>query len=209
MTTSAISNKVKMPVEADTNNSHRPEILDHRDNFKSAPKGSPYWYTAQLGIRMYNTLNSLEFKHILMGSDSIYGFHPKGQEPAPIIKPSLVSRSVYFKTPNSGEGKDFEKPTPITLPQGSSIISKPVNRGVLVSFRHDKLDSEIMGSETERGLQREVESLLNDVDPILISAMIKAIRDNQDSKHPLTLSIPSTGYAPRKPLSLLFVVRHS
>lgn len=151
--------------------------------------GAATAYCKKLAERVCGIINSVEFKTQL-GQDTYVKFHRTGDAPTAITVPSLTSRSVVVNMNDPYSTNTM--PTKMTAYAGSSIVSQPVDKAVLISMVHEKFDSECDGVITELTLRQESQQLLMQLDREIATKLIQALEseDSAGTKYFTKLSQP-------------------
>ncbi|ELM3723921.1 hypothetical protein RYR28_002718 [Edwardsiella piscicida] len=155
-----------------------------------------YHYLNIMAKRITDTLNCPEVKSQI-GENRFYSYHPAGSVPSVIIVPSLADRAVTFKV--RGNNGQFDKPAKTTHRAGTMIISEPVESGILFSWRHDKYDTETMGTVSELTLRQELETMLETIDQNMIASLVKYVEQTAPKASGIVKDYPAIKATSERP----------
>lgn len=134
-------------------------------------------YLSQLSTKLNGLFNSVAFKTQCGEHARYFKFHRKGDNPKTIQVPTLANRSVKL---NMQDKSQNSKPSIITHKQGSLVVSKPCNEGLLISTAIELYDSEVSGHITDLTLKQEVETIVENLNDTLNKELLGLIEESDD-----------------------------
>lgn len=136
--------------------------------------GASSEYLKRIAERLRNILNCVAFKEDVMGSESFWSFHRKGEVPPAIMVPTLASRSVSVNMKPDPYSNN-KMPTKLTVRQGETVVSKPSENALLISMALDRFDTEVDGSLSEAHYHKEAGAICEQLDSHLTASIVKEL----------------------------------
>lgn len=133
-------------------------------------------YLKRVAHRLDGHLNCVEFKECIMLDDDLWSFHRAGEAPAAIMVPALAERSssINMKDPYNNNSM----PAKLTIPQGQTIVSKPSENALQITMELDRFDTEVDGTVCEAHLQKEVQTIVTQLDYHVTASLVKELTNN-------------------------------
>ena len=152
----------------DANNLTTPKQVDHFD------------YAVSIGQQLFDIINS-DNQKVTYAVDEGIRFHTKENAATNITIPTLVDRSVHL---NLLDKNNNPKPVKAVSRQGSLIVSKPCEDGVLISLAHQVFEHETMGTVTALTAYQVVCSLVQQINNAIRSNIMEVIeKDTNKDKY--------------------------
>jgi hypothetical protein len=152
----------------DANNLTTPKHVDHFD------------YAVAIGQQLFDIFDSDTAKVMFAKYDNIR-FHTKENAATNITIPTLVDRSVHLNLLDKDKNL---KPVKAVSRQGSLIVSKPCEDGVLISLAHQVFEHETMGTVTALTVHQAICSIGEQINNAIRSNIMEVIeKDTNKGKY--------------------------
>lgn len=137
-------------------------------------------YAVSIGQQLFDIINS-DNQKITYAMEEGIRFHTKENAATNITIPTLVDRSVHL---NLLDKNNNPKPVKVVSRQGSLIVSKPCEDGVLISLAHQVFEHETMGTVTALTAYQVICSLVQQINNAVRSNIMEVIeKDTNKGKY--------------------------
>ena len=154
--------------------------IQDSDNLCTPVQVSHIDYAIALGTQIHSFINSPAMK-ATMSIDSNIRYHRKEDAATNITIPSLVDRSVHL---NLLDKDNNPKPVKAVSRQGSMIISKPCEDGILISLAHEVFEHETMGVVTALTIKQSIDAILQQLNTSIMANIMDVIeKDTNKGKY--------------------------
>lgn len=138
--------------------------------------GASSTYLRTLAHNMDSMLNSGQWAKAI-SEDSHFRVHRAGDEPTPILVPTLSASSKVVKMKDPYTNNVI--PAKLTVRQGETIRSKPVEEALMINMSIERFDSEVDGVITEHTMRAEMASIAEQLDNHVTTSIIDALVNHQ------------------------------
>ncbi|MGC5437747.1 hypothetical protein L7Q15_17320, partial [Aeromonas veronii bv. sobria] len=126
-----------------------------------------------------------------ISEESHFRVHRAGDEPTPIVVPTMANRTltVNMKDPYSNN----KIPAKLTVRQGETVRSRPVQDSLMISLSLERFDSEVDGVITANTMRSEIASIAEQLDTVVTEGIIKTlVTHKNNAKYLSKQKIPFT-----------------
>lgn len=151
---------------------------DNESAIELTNTGSSSVYMKAIADNLERMLNSGEWADAI-SEDSHFRVHEANSEPTPIVVPTLAKRSVVvnLKDPYSNN----TMPTKLTIRQGETVRSKPVEEALMISMSLERFDTEVDGVITAHTLKAELASIVEQLDTYTTEQIINTLVSHKNN----------------------------
>lgn len=151
---------------------------DNESAIELTNTGASSVYLKCLGDNLNTMLNSGEWAAAI-SEESHFRVHRAGDEPTPIVVPTMANRTltVNMKDPYSTN----TIPAKLTVRQGETVRSKPVEDSLMISLSLERFDSEVDGVITANTMKSEIASIAEQLDTVVTEGIIKTLVEHKNN----------------------------
>ncbi|MFV3352092.1 hypothetical protein [Aeromonas veronii] len=151
---------------------------DNESAIELTNTGASSVYLKCLGDNLNTMLNSGEWAAAI-SEESHFRVHRAGDEPTPIVVPTLANRTltVNMKDPYTNN----KIPVKLTVRQGETVRSKPVEDSLMISLCLERFDSEVDGVITANTMKSEIASIAEQLDTVVTEGIIKTLVEHENN----------------------------
>ncbi|MFQ2199586.1 hypothetical protein ACK33S_16765 [Aeromonas hydrophila] len=151
---------------------------DNESAIELTNTGASSVYLKCLGDNLNTMLNSGEWAAAI-SEESHFRVHRAGDEPTPIVVPTMANRTltVNMKDPYTNN----KIPAKLTVRQGETVRSKPVEDSLMISLCLERFDSEVDGVITANTMRSEIASIAEQLDTVVTEGIIKTLVEHKNN----------------------------